>query len=113
MYENNPNKYRELSKKIQVTMKRLSRKTRSQDWEKFIKSLKRNITGAQRIGLKIYYKLTFDAKGSLIIRTLQLQSNETYAESNNKLPNEGSIRNLPYLNMVKKTMKSSKQCNVV
>jgi hypothetical protein len=43
-------------KKLRAEVRKLSRTIKTKDWDKFVKSLEHDITGAQRIGFKIFKK---------------------------------------------------------
>lgn len=44
-------------KKLRAKVRKLTRKYRREDWDKFVKSIECNITGPQRRGFKYYKKL--------------------------------------------------------
>jgi hypothetical protein len=57
-------------KKLRANVSKLSRKYRRQMWDKFVKSLERDIAGPQRRGFKISKKLQMETKGKLQINMI-------------------------------------------
>jgi hypothetical protein len=56
--------------KLSAKVRKLSRKYRRADWDKFVKSLERDITGPQRRGFKIFKKLQMETKDKLQINMI-------------------------------------------
>jgi hypothetical protein len=52
-------------KKLRAEVRKLTRKTRRDDWNKYVKSLECDITGPQRIGFKILKKLRLEVNDQI------------------------------------------------
>jgi hypothetical protein len=72
-------------KKQQAIIRKMTRKQRRDDWEKFVKSLERDITGTQRLGFKIFKQLQLQERDKLKINPISKKEWKKYYE---KLWNE-------------------------
>jgi hypothetical protein len=63
----------------------MAQKQRRDDWEKFVKSLEREITGTQRLGFKIFKQLQLQERDKLKINPISKMEWKKYYE---KLWNE-------------------------
>jgi hypothetical protein len=65
-------------KKQQAVVRKMTRKQQRDDWEKFIKSLERDITGTQRLGFKIFKQLQLQERDELKINSISKMECKKY-----------------------------------
>jgi hypothetical protein len=76
-------------KKHRAVIRKMTRRQRREDWDKFVKTLERDITGTQRRGFKIFKQLQLQERDKL--RTDLITKTE-WKEYYRKLWNEQSSK---------------------
>jgi hypothetical protein len=67
IYKTNNIAIHRIQKKHRAIVRKITRKQRRLDWDKFVKTLERYITGTQRRGFKVFKQLQLQEKGKIKI----------------------------------------------
>jgi hypothetical protein len=67
-------------KNQQAIVRKITRKQWRDDWEKFVKSLERDITGKQRLGFQIFKQLQLEERDKLKINPISKMEWKKYYE---------------------------------
>jgi len=77
-------------KKHRAIVRKMTRRQRTDDWDKFVKTLERGITGTQRRGFKIYKQLQLQERDKLkIYPIIKTEWKEYYGKLWNEQGSEG------------------------
>jgi hypothetical protein len=77
-------------KKQRAIVRKMTRQQRRDDWQKFVKSLERDIIGNQRLGFKIFKQLQIQERDKLKINPIsKMEWKEYYEKIWNEQGNNG------------------------